>query len=66
MRSLVVAASIACGIALAGEAHARTRRAADEPGAGGDVQGPRVGDDGTIVFALRTEDGVSYRTARCP
>jgi hypothetical protein len=25
-----------------------------------------VGDDGTIVYAIRTEDGVSYRTARCP
>lgn len=25
-----------------------------------------VGDDGTIVLALRTEDGVEYRSARCP
>lgn len=25
-----------------------------------------VGDDGTIVFAVRTDDGVQYRTARCP
>ncbi len=25
-----------------------------------------VGDDGTIAFAVRTEDSVQYRTARCP
>ncbi len=25
-----------------------------------------VGDDGAIVLALRTEDGVEYRSARCP
>lgn len=25
-----------------------------------------VGDDGTIAFAVRTEDGVQYRTATCP
>jgi sugar lactone lactonase YvrE len=25
-----------------------------------------VGDDGTIAFAVRTDDGVQYRTARCP
>ena len=25
-----------------------------------------VGDDGTIAYAVRTEDGVQYRTARCP
>ena len=25
-----------------------------------------VGDDGTIAFAIRTEDGVQYRTASCP
>lgn len=25
-----------------------------------------VGDDGTIVLAVRTDEGVEYRTARCP
>jgi len=25
-----------------------------------------VGDDGTIAFAVRTDDGVEYRTAKCP
>lgn len=25
-----------------------------------------VGDDGTIAFAVRTDEGVQYRTARCP
>ena len=25
-----------------------------------------VGDDGTIAFAVRTDDGVQYRTATCP
>ncbi len=25
-----------------------------------------VADDGTIAFAVRTDDGVQYRTARCP
>lgn len=25
-----------------------------------------VGDDGTIAFAVRTDDGVEYRTATCP
>lgn len=25
-----------------------------------------VGDDGTIAFAVRTDEGVEYRTARCP
>jgi hypothetical protein len=25
-----------------------------------------VGDDGTIVIALRTDDGVEYRATRCP
>ena len=25
-----------------------------------------IGDDGTITFAVRTEDGVDYRTSTCP